>query len=95
MTRKTAIFKNEVFLEHNPGYGHPESPDRLATIYTALEELGSHEYLCPAFEPASHDQLAKNHTPAHIARVAATAYASCILTQNFCTGSYAEKQGII
>lgn len=73
MTRKTAIFKDDLFLEHNPGFGHPESPDRLTTIYTALSELNSKNYIFPSIKSASHDQLAKNHTEAHIARVAATA----------------------
>jgi len=62
-----------LFIEHDPGYGHPESPDRLRAIYEALEELTPDKYLFPGFEPATHAQLARNHTEGHIKRVAATA----------------------
>jgi acetoin utilization deacetylase AcuC-like enzyme len=71
--RKTAIFRNPLFLEHDPGYGHPESPDRLAAIYAALDAPNYLDhYLLPSFLPAGHELLALNHTVAHIKRVAAT-----------------------
>lgn len=74
MTRRTAVFKHELFLEHDPGYGHVESPDRLTAIYQALDQspLGG-QLLFPAFAPASEEILALNHTPRHIFRVKATA----------------------
>lgn len=72
--RKTAIFKHDLFLEHNPGYGHVESPERLAVIYDALREADSAKHLLyPDFGPADEDILALNHTRPHIARVKATA----------------------
>ncbi len=72
--KKTAIMKHELFLEHDPGYGHVESPDRLAVIYKELEksEIGNN-FIYPAFEPATQEVLALNHTLPLIARVAATA----------------------
>ena len=36
--RKTAIFKNDLFLEHIPDINHVESPDRLRVIYEQLEQ---------------------------------------------------------
>jgi acetoin utilization deacetylase AcuC-like enzyme len=74
MSRKTAILKDDLFLEHDPGYNHPECPDRLKVIYDMLAkpEIAS-KFSFPSFGPASHEQLALNHTMAHIDRVAASA----------------------
>jgi len=74
MRRKTAVLKDPLFLEHDPGYDHVESPDRLSAIYKALarpEEAGAFFY--PECEPAGYADLAANHTPEHIERVAETA----------------------
>ena len=74
MTRRTAVFKHELFLEHDPGYGHVESPDRLRVIYQALDgAVIRSRLLFPDFGPASEEVLALNHTPDHIRRVKATA----------------------
>ncbi len=72
--RRTAVYRNELFLEHRPGSDHPESPERLRVIYRELdrEDTGSH-FLYPGFEPASTDIIALNHSRELIARVAATA----------------------
>ncbi|MDH4321175.1 MAG: histone deacetylase [Desulfobulbaceae bacterium] len=73
MPRKTAIFKDPLFMEHDPGYGHPESPDRLRVIFEMLAQPEQQDrYLLPACKPATDDILALNHTKSHIARVAAT-----------------------
>ena len=72
--RRTAVFKHELFLEHQPGFGHIESPDRLVAIYEALSRSAISQHLVfPEFGPASEEVLALNHTPAHVARVKATA----------------------
>ena len=66
--------KDQLFLEHDPGYGHPESPARLAAIYRALEMRPSSGGLFfPDFTPARHEDLLLNHGAAYVARVAATA----------------------
>ncbi len=72
--RKTAVYRNDLFLEHQPGYDHPESPERLRVIYRELdrEDVGS-LFLYPAFEPASTETIALNHSPALIEKVASTA----------------------
>ncbi|MEM2739497.1 MAG: histone deacetylase [Candidatus Bathyarchaeia archaeon] len=36
----TAIFYDPIFLEHDTGYGHPESPDRLRSIIRGLKDRG-------------------------------------------------------
>jgi acetoin utilization deacetylase AcuC-like enzyme len=72
--RKTAIFKNDLFLEHIPDFNHVESPQRLRVIYEQLEQPplnGLFQY--PAFKPASTELLELNHSKEHVMRVAGTA----------------------
>ncbi len=71
--RKTAIYRKSLFLQHKPGYDHPETPERLKVIYDELdkEQIGKH-FLYPQFEPASPDILGLNHTSQLINRVADT-----------------------
>jgi len=73
MRRKTAVLKDPLFLEHDPGYEHVESPERLTAIYQALDREDAAAFLYPECEPASYADLAANHTPEHIDRVAETA----------------------
>jgi len=72
--RKTAILKNDLFLEHIPDFNHVESPDRLRVIYEQLEQPPLSElFLYPDFPPASVDILELNHSKDHLMRVAGTA----------------------
>ena len=72
--RKTAILKNELFLEHIPDFNHVESPQRLRVIYEQLEQPPfKNLFLFPGFEPASVDVLELNHTKEHVMRIAGTA----------------------
>lgn len=73
MRRKTAVLKDPLFLEHDPGYDHVESPERLSAIYQALAREEADAFFYPECEPASYADLAANHTAAHIDRVAETA----------------------
>jgi len=73
MPRQTAIFKDPLFMEHDPGFGHPESPERLRVIDELLDLPEQQDrYLFPKFKPATDAILALNHTQPHISRVAAT-----------------------
>ena len=36
----TGIYFNELFLEHDTGFGHPERPDRLRAVIKTLSETG-------------------------------------------------------
>lgn len=72
--RKTAIFTDPLFLEHDPGFDHPESPERLRGVYKLLAEKALRDcFLKPKFSPASHEIIALNHSAALIQRVAETA----------------------
>lgn len=65
---------DNLFLEHDTGYGHVESADRLRIIYEQLEKPGVREdFLFPSFTPAGYDNIHLIHTDAHISRVASTA----------------------
>lgn len=71
--KKTAVFKDNLFLEHLAGLHHIESPSRLSVVYDALatEPIGTH-LVYPKFSPASKETLGLNHSKKHIAKVAAT-----------------------
>lgn len=73
MTR-TAVFRHDLFLQHDPGYDHVERPDRLAVIYRELDrpEVAA-DFLFPAFAAASEELLRLNHTASHVKRIKATA----------------------
>jgi len=72
--RTTAVYRDDLFLAHDPGLDHPESAERLRVIYDALDksEFGSH-LVYPDFDSASHQAIALNHSPELITQVAATA----------------------
>jgi acetoin utilization deacetylase AcuC-like enzyme len=65
----TAIFYDPIFLEHDTGYGHPESADRLNSIIRGLREHGILEdqrfkVLKPS--KASIDEISLIHDPDYI-----------------------------
>lgn len=71
---RTAIFAHDLFLQHDPGYGHVEAPERLQVIYQELERRVHRErFSFPTFEAATPAILELNHTAAHVRKVAATA----------------------
>jgi len=72
--RKTAILKNDLFLEHIPDFGHVESPERLRVIYEQLKQPPLDKlFLYPEFAPAPVEVLELNHTKEHVLRIAGTA----------------------
>src|SRR5260370_9948876 len=56
-----ALFYDPTFVEHDPGEGHPESPDRLKAIWTALSAnpVGGTEIVAPP--KATREELARVH----------------------------------
>lgn len=72
--RKTAIFRDPLFIDHDPGFDHPESPQRLKVINEVLdrEELKSC-FLYPECISAPYKIIALNHSQGLINRVAETA----------------------
>ena len=72
--RKTAIFNNPLFVDHDPGFDHPESPDRLKVINEVLaREQVSDCFIFPEFFPATHKTIGMNHSTDLMNRVAETA----------------------
>jgi acetoin utilization deacetylase AcuC-like enzyme len=65
----TGYVYHPIYLEHNQP-GHPENARRLERIMGALREAGVLEQLTPVeARPATEEELARVHTPAHIAQV--------------------------
>jgi acetoin utilization deacetylase AcuC-like enzyme len=66
-----AIIKDDRYLEHNPGDGHPESPDRLRVIHELIDREFSD---LPTIPPrlATESELALVHDPHYIQTVAQT-----------------------
>jgi len=71
--RKTAIYRDDLFLEHQPGYDHVESPERLKVINKELDAIKEDIFIYPQFNPASLETIGLNHTKKHIEKVASTA----------------------
>lgn len=67
-----AIIKDDRYLEHNPGDGHPESPYRLQVIHHLLDREFHDLPLVPP-RLATEDELALIHDPFYIRTVANTA----------------------
>ncbi len=66
-----AIIKDDRYLEHNPGDGHPESPERLRVIHALIDrEFNSLPIIAPRL--ATEDELALVHDPFYIQTVAKT-----------------------
>jgi acetoin utilization deacetylase AcuC-like enzyme len=71
---KTAIFKSDLFLAHDPGFAHVESPSRLEVVYHGLEEVkNSRALVFPVPVPARREDLLRIHSAEHVERIAATA----------------------
>ena len=67
-----AIIKDDRYLEHNPGEGHPESPNRLRVIHDLIDkEFGSLPLIPPRL--ATEIELALVHDHFYIQTVANTA----------------------
>ncbi len=72
--RKTATLRDTLFMEHDPGFGHPESPQRLKVINDVLErEEFENFFINPPIKPAPRAVIALNHDKALINRVEETA----------------------
>ncbi len=74
MVNKTAIFRSNLFVEHDPGFDHQDSPDRLTTLYSALASLPAKQsFIEPPFSKASRETILLNHSGSLFDNVAATA----------------------
>ncbi len=68
------IVRDEIYLKHDMGMYHPESPDRLQVIYDMIDELGSTLNLTMIpVRQASAEEIAANHDIRYVEYIAATA----------------------
>jgi len=66
-----AIIRDERYLEHIAGEGHPESPNRLRVIHHLIDaEFSDLQHITPRL--ATEDELALIHDPSYIRAVANT-----------------------
>ncbi|HRD47988.1 MAG: histone deacetylase family protein [Candidatus Competibacter sp.] len=65
----TLLYTHPVCLEHDTGYGHPESPARLTAIFNALRTAPFAALKWRDAPPATVEQLIRIHTPAYVDRV--------------------------
>jgi acetoin utilization deacetylase AcuC-like enzyme len=71
--KPTGLIRSKIYLKHNMGMYHPESPERLEVLYQMLDQLGSalnFDYVEP--RPASPEELAANHDPRYVDRIMST-----------------------
>lgn len=74
ITRKVGIVKDNRYLCHSAGSYHPESPERLAAIYTMLDDPAmSGKFTIIEPRKATHAELATIHSPTYINFIANTA----------------------
>ena len=56
--RKTAIFRNNLFIGHEPGFDHLDSPDRVKTLFADFDSLSEKYGLIePNFNKISREML--------------------------------------
>jgi len=71
--RKTAIFRDNLFLRHNPGLNHPESPERLKVIYEIFNQNKLDSFITePEFSTVSHETILTNHSSSLVHQVELT-----------------------
>ncbi len=71
--RTTCIVADERFQRHDPGYGHPERPERLKVLDELLAEPRFRDLPRVASRAATEIELARVHSSAHLKAVAASA----------------------
>jgi acetoin utilization deacetylase AcuC-like enzyme len=65
----TILFTHAACLDHDPGPGHPDSPDRLRAILAALDADHFHALLREEAPLADEATLLLAHSPRHLAEV--------------------------
>jgi acetoin utilization deacetylase AcuC-like enzyme len=74
MELRTAILRDDIYLQHITGDYHPESHHRLEVVYEMLQDEDMQDtfrVLSP--RPATREELQLNHSPNYIDQVASTA----------------------
>ena len=66
---RTGFLYDHLYLEHDTGYSHPESPERLTAIVSRLSSLGMLETLIPVQAvPCELGWIERTHSAGHVAR---------------------------
>src|SRR5579859_5485626 len=72
----TILFSHADCIRHNPGPGHPERPERLAAILTALDHADFASLDRREAPLAAAGQIARVHDAEHVESILAAAPAS-------------------
>jgi acetoin utilization deacetylase AcuC-like enzyme len=67
--KRVALFSHVACLEHDPGMGHPECPDRLRAVLAALEHPDFVPLLREQAPEASFEQLCLVHPASYVQRL--------------------------
>jgi len=74
MSKNTGIVKDWRYLRHDTDFSHPESPQRLVSIYEMLDNPDMvWKFIGIEAREATHAELDRIHKPAYIDSIAATA----------------------
>jgi acetoin utilization deacetylase AcuC-like enzyme len=71
--KKTALFRDNLFVEHDPGFDQPDAPERISTLYSLFDTLPEKDvFVEPVIVKASRETLLLNHLSSVIDKAAAT-----------------------
>ena len=81
MVKQTGIVRDERYLMHETGVGHPERPERLAAVYRLLDQtFAGDEFAWISAEKAAPEDVMAFHSRAYVERVAATENSNSMLS---------------
>jgi acetoin utilization deacetylase AcuC-like enzyme len=71
--KRISVFLDKLFVEHNNGPGHPESPERILAIVDSLKEHGIFERLVKLPpRDATQEEITMVHTPSYYYKIQST-----------------------
>jgi acetoin utilization deacetylase AcuC-like enzyme len=88
---KTGLVLDRRFEDHDTGAGHPERPERIRAIRDLMVQYRREDLVDVEPRMATPEEIALNHDPEHVARVATTAdraYAAFDADTPVCAKSY-------
>ena len=73
MALKTGIVKGDIFLKHIPGDGCPDTPQRLKSIYSMLDDPDMQDVFVDILpEKAEKEDILLFHSPEYFKKIAET-----------------------
>jgi len=89
---QVGFVSDPAYLEHEMGYDHPESPDRLRAIQARLSSTGTIDQLIPIeARPAQKEWIEQVHEPSYVQKLESkspsSGYASLDADTTLCPGS--------